>query len=518
MPSSGEAKLPVVRAQSWRQRADRSLTQVLWFAALASICVLVAVALRRVSYPFELEWMEGAMVDHVRVVLSGEPLYHAPSIEHTPFLYTPLYHYLGAGLAKLFGVSFTLLRSISILATLASLALIGWIVLAETQSRLAAVVAAGLFAASYGLTGFWLDIARADSLCLALVLGAVATARFGESTRAHLATAVLLVLAFFTKQTALALAIGPLAYLVAKDWRRGLGAVAVFVVLLGGIVGWLDARSGGWFTFYVFEIGSSHPFLWDRWHQLWVDFFWNPVAVSALLAALAFVGPALWTKGRRVWAFYLLLCITSAGSAYLSLLHKDGFVNVLIPAYAMLSLVVGPGLSWVLAERERMDRVSGASVGLFTKLAILVGFALLAYQPQRALPTEQDEPACTAMIQVLRDQPGEILVLGTGYYGALAGHPEIHAHAMGLADVFKSDAQPVRAQLLDDLVRSLRSRRFAAVVSGRALSLLPPEIGTELGRSYRRERQLFPPDARAACWPKVGFANRPEQLWVARPQ
>ncbi len=516
MPSSGEVKRAEVRAPSSSQKVDGWLTQALWVAALVPTCILFAVALRRVGHPFELEWMEGAMVDHVRVVLSGESLYRAPSLHHTPFIYTPFYYYLSAGLAKLFGLSFALLRAISTVATAGSLALIVLLVFGETKSRLSAVVAAGLFAGTYGLTGFWMDLARADSLCLLLVLLALCCARFGESTRAHLATAGLLFLAFFTKQTALALAIGPLGYQLAKDWRRGLGAVATFAVLVGGGVLWLEVSSDGWFSFYVFEVASGHPFLWHRWHQLLVDFFWNPVAVSALFALLAFVGPALWNQGCRLWAFYLCLCVTSAGSAYLSLLHKDGFVNVLIPAYAMLSVVVGLSLSWVLQQAKQMKRARGSTAGRFAKLAILIGLVLLAYQPRRALPTAEDVAAGNSMLGVLRNQPGEILILGTGYYGALAGHPELHAHTMGLVDVFKSDAQPVRAKLLDELVTSLRDRRFAAVVTGRSLSLLPPEVGAELGRSYLRDRQLFPPWARAACWPKAGFANRPEQLWVAR--
>ncbi len=517
MPSTGEVKRPLMRVKSSGEKVDGWLTQLLWVAALVPICVLFAVALRRIDHPFELEWMEGAIVDHLRVVLSGEPLYRQPSVDHTPFIYTPFYYYLGAGLAKLLGVSFTLLRAISTLATAGSLLLIAAVVFAETRSRLSAAVAAGLFAGSYGLTGFWMDIARADSLCLLLVLLALWTARFGESTGAHLATAGFLFLAFFTKQTALALAIGPLGYQLAKDWRRGLGASAAFVVLVGGSVLWLDHRSQGWFSFYVFGVASGHPLVWPSWHRLLIDFFWNPVAVSVLFALLAFIGPAISTQGRRVWAFYLVLCLTSAGAAYLSLLHKDGFVNVLMPAYAMLSVVVGLSLGWVLQQSEQMERAAGATVGIFAKLSILIGLALLAYQPRRALPTAADVAAGNEMLAALRERPGEILMLGTGYYGALAGHPEPRAHTMGMVDVFKSDARPVRAKLLVELLTRLKQRRFATVVTGRSLSLLPPEVGAALHRHYQRGGSLFPPWAQAACWPKAGFANRPEQLWVVRP-
>jgi hypothetical protein len=43
----------------------------------------------RVGYPFELEWMEGAMADHVCRVLDGKLIYTAPAYDHVAFLYHP---------------------------------------------------------------------------------------------------------------------------------------------------------------------------------------------------------------------------------------------------------------------------------------------------------------------------------------------------------------------------------------------------------------------------------------------
>ena len=35
----------------------------------------------RVRYPFELEWLEGTSIDHVRTILAGKPLYARPSLD-----------------------------------------------------------------------------------------------------------------------------------------------------------------------------------------------------------------------------------------------------------------------------------------------------------------------------------------------------------------------------------------------------------------------------------------------------
>ena len=54
-------------------------------AGSAGYLVLYAVlAALRVRYPFDLEWLEGAMVDHVRTILEGRPLYPEPSLDVHP--------------------------------------------------------------------------------------------------------------------------------------------------------------------------------------------------------------------------------------------------------------------------------------------------------------------------------------------------------------------------------------------------------------------------------------------------
>ena len=61
------------------------------------------IALWRLSFPSEIEWMEGGMVAHAARLLSGEPIYAAPSVDFVPFFYTPGYPALLAELAPLVG-------------------------------------------------------------------------------------------------------------------------------------------------------------------------------------------------------------------------------------------------------------------------------------------------------------------------------------------------------------------------------------------------------------------------------
>src|SRR5260221_7420005 len=91
---------------------------------LAYLGAYIAIALLRMRFPFELEWMEGANLGHVDRVLRGLPLYVRPGIEFTPFIYPPFYFVVAAWVAKLIGPGFLPLRLVSFLASLGCFGLI----------------------------------------------------------------------------------------------------------------------------------------------------------------------------------------------------------------------------------------------------------------------------------------------------------------------------------------------------------------------------------------------------------
>ena len=66
------------------------LSGLLAAGSLISIAMYLVVAVVRIRYPFELQWMEGGSVDHVRRVLHGQSIYQAPSVDFVSFAYPPL--------------------------------------------------------------------------------------------------------------------------------------------------------------------------------------------------------------------------------------------------------------------------------------------------------------------------------------------------------------------------------------------------------------------------------------------
>jgi hypothetical protein len=111
--------------------------------SLAPTLVYLFVALHRIGYPYELEWLEGGAVEIASRVAHGQAIYVAPSIHYVPYPYTPLYFWVTGTVARFTGVGFLPLRLVSLLSSLGACGLLARIVWRETGDMVAGVVAPG---------------------------------------------------------------------------------------------------------------------------------------------------------------------------------------------------------------------------------------------------------------------------------------------------------------------------------------------------------------------------------------
>ncbi|MCW3036393.1 MAG: hypothetical protein JWM17_1705, partial [Actinobacteria bacterium] len=138
----------------------RVLGFVLGVFAAGAVAVFAVLAVRRAVYSYQIEWLEGGAVEHVRRILQGRQLYPAPGIDFVAYPYPPLYFLLSSGVALVTGVGYLPMRIVSIVASLASMGLLYAIVRREGGARWCGLVAAGLFAAGFRVTGGFYDVAR----------------------------------------------------------------------------------------------------------------------------------------------------------------------------------------------------------------------------------------------------------------------------------------------------------------------------------------------------------------------
>ena len=382
---------PTVRsAVSWKERfSNADVADILEFmvcaVAAAYLIAYVAIALNRITYPFDLEWMEGATVDHVNRILVGQRIYVRPSLDFVPFLYPPLYYYISAAVSRVTGIGWFPLRFVSLISSGVCFWLIYRLVKRETGSWYAGLVAVGTFAATYRLGGAWLDIARVDSLFLALLLAALYVARFAESRRSWALAGALLALSALTKQTALMIAVPLLLYAAAVDWRGAIALALGFGGLFAAATAGLYARHGGWYIYYVFglpvriqEVGGIRANFWRK------DILAGmPVAAAVTFGYLA----SRRALRSRPTLFYAALTVALLGSSWASRLHVGAYDNVLIPAYAALAILFALGLHDL---SQHASLAGTGSMRTFIAAMCLVQLAALAYNPRAQMPTKHD--------------------------------------------------------------------------------------------------------------------------------
>jgi len=219
----------------------------------------------RLTYRYDLDFVEDSVLMQSLRVADGQPVYIAPNADFNPHVYMPLFFWLGGLVVKAVGPSLEALRAISLAATLVTTAVIYLVARREGERRWLGLVCAGLYLGGYRINGFWYDVIRVDALFVALLVSGLAVGLYAGRSRGRLALAgLLLALSFLTKQTGLMVGAGLGVMLLVAIGRRAWWFIGPLLVLALAPILVLNAATQGWFFYHVFTIGSADPIEFGR--------------------------------------------------------------------------------------------------------------------------------------------------------------------------------------------------------------------------------------------------------------
>ncbi len=550
------------------ERARRMLVLLPWLAfgaaGLYQIAMLAIAIAGRVAYPYDLEWMEGGMLHHALRIQEGHSLYAPPSIDFIPYLYTPLYPALLAILGKIFGLGYTLGRTISVLSLLvmagvafATIVPASGATLTNThglpRARLiatrfarrfvsvaqpiawcGAMLSLGLFAAIYPFVEGWFDIVRADTLFLAMATAALAAmprlCHGPEGWRGHARVAgggAMLALAFFCKQTGIFYVVLGGAIVAVINWRKITAYVlAAGAIGLGGTQA-MNASTNGWFWTYISKIHRAHDFNMDRFWKSFGNILWHFPAMTIVVAVGLGALAVTYARTRELPAASKAFILWSSAFALSTLVGAIGWgtefahFNAYMPAFLHGALAAGAALpllaqcaAGLRTHQRTTENDTSATTAVDTRIARLVaGLAAAAlaftciharWSPSRFIPTDHDRAAGDALIKRLKALDGEVWMPSHPWYLELAGK-EPFVHRMGVKDVTTRQTRTVAG--LDD---ALAHHRFTAVVmDNRDLFLELPALTAQYHPALK-----LPESER----PKVytGAAVVPDTVWLPR--
>jgi len=479
--------------------------------------VVFATSAARVPYPYENEWLEGGTLLHVHRILNGEEIYCQPSYAFVAYPYGPVYFYACAALSAIIGLGFTPLRLVSLAASAGTVLLIFLLVKSRSRRLDVALIAAGLYAATYVLSGTWFEVARVDALFLFFFIAAAFLLGTRSARWPDVAAGLLLALSCLTKQT-LAVLAGPLMlWLAVEDWRRALrvGATAAAAFAAGTALSMV--ASDGWYWYYVVTLPSRHG-LFDR-SDLWfyLRFWWEdilrPLPILALLVGALTVTRLVARQTRRAVMFELSLLVGALAVSWVGRLNV-GFDNVLMPAYAGLAIVLGLGLGWLLGE----GRVMGPRpVALTVPVAlglVIAQLVALRFDPRQCLPSDADRQAGQALVEKLADMPGEVVVSAHPYLLLLAGKPT-HAHQaafMTFLGGFGGGTDALGRAVLDEMAGDIAAKRYSAIILDGPSKPGASSWFVPLEGHYRLAGEVF--DDPEVFMPVTGAPRQPRYILV----
>lgn len=461
------------------------LRAVCYALAACGLSLLALTIAARIGSIWPLEWMESASLQHALLLWSGEHVYIPPSADFIPFVYPPLSYLPMALSSRLFGPSLIAARVPSVLALALSLWCIGRTLARETDEPAIGWLGAGLYALGFGYTGAFADLARVDSLFIALVLLAAERLSAGALGSAL----VWLALSCLAKQHGLVFLSAVSLGVYLRDGRAALGRLSAAWGFLAVCSLGLAAASGGWYWRYVFAVPAGHGIV----PSLLASYLAVDVCVYLPLFALCCVLPLIRrSRAPSLWELWLLagLCASALGRA-----HPGGDDNVRLPGFAFLVLVGTLGFAELYAS-ARSNAVRGVwLVALTLQAAVLV-------QPPAAHAPRPDHARGFETLQAALVRCGEGNPSVALDHALLTGHPFLHT--MALSDLRTSSDRTLAREATAALLERLAGPDAPAAL---AVSASFEELDARL-----RERYLLCEEVSA--WPMpTGYSPGPTRVY-----
>lgn len=461
------------------------------------------------------EITRGTILETVRRLLHGLPLYPSPSANFVPLAYNPLFPVLAAAFASVLGATPATLRLTAIVGSAGCWLIIFLAVRHETRSTGFGLLAAGLFAGAYAAFDCYLDYAQSDSWMLFCALLGLYVLQITRARKWNVLAIVLLCAAFWFKQVGALFAIAGVSYVT---WRDGPFRAAPYW-MVAGICGPLayfllgPRVFGKEFLYYTYEVPAA-------WTTFNLREFGRPAEYFLLhwpvLASVSVIGAVRALRIRRelnVWTLSFPFVILTAILG--SLDYSEN--NVYMPLdvwFIVLALTLLAG--WTRSG-ERGDRGSPTRTmrNALAIGAVATSFAVNFYAPRSVLVPRGAWRAYHALVEQVGQLEGLVYMPSVGQLPTL--RLPIPVHWVPLEDLVRG---PGRNEANSPLVRAilrplLNPHGKAYIFTDRPLESQPVlaflksdyVLIADMGKRYESLRAM-PGRYSGNTWPRYLYAYR----------
>ncbi len=420
---------------------------------------------------------------------NGKPIYAFPTIDYVAQIYGPFYLYLSKLLISFSQINLPNIRLVSVISNI-SLPVVFFFILrsisrvemAKFKTVLATLLFSGLYFVSYDFTGYWLDLAKVDSLLNFWILLSILIYIWILKSEVNFRL-LLLLFAFawvcsefiFIKQSLLVL---PFLYFVLIFFFKNRKVAFVylfFYLFLQSFLLWNEIRElDNYYLFFNFILPSLHP-LSERYFLKEVLILIIPqfILICAFeiitFNKIKFQFDKYWRHilNERVYYSLILIFLSLISIGILGRMKHGGFVNSFLYAYCVLTAIS------VFLLYFHWETISNflmlSQFALFALL--LLQFKLLQYSPHRvyksylkltSIETEYQQKFC--------DIPGVILYEKLSFMGKVYCNKRPFFTLYSATDLLPSD--PFVVPLIEEYKNSFKNRIYDRLILEEAESEL----------------------------------------------
>lgn len=370
--------------------------------AVAAIGFMIFLWFNHITFPLNLDLMEGTILQHVKQVASSQFIYSDPTPAFVPFAYNPLYYVLSIPFVKLLGLSVPVLRLVAILAMFGIGAMIFVVVKEATTSNWWAIIAVGLFAIAYRAMDSNLDNAHADGWFVFSALVGTYVISKNRSYIYNLLGVAILVASFWFKQHGVIFVFGGLAYLLWRDgWVRSIG-YGLVAALLGG-VGYLfvgPVLFGPEFQYFTYQV----PRQWSEVTILTFLRYIRHILLNYPILAFFSALDTVWRVRSKylrptIWHFQFIAALLTG---VMGSLDPGSANNVYIPMGVLFIIMGTIGIYEVTKHVPVVKRHS------LQDLAFITCFAVFMYAPATEIVSSQVGQVYQDFISTLKGLNGQV--------------------------------------------------------------------------------------------------------------
>jgi hypothetical protein len=381
----------------------------------------------------DIEWLEGSLLYQAFRFAHGLPVYDSPRLGYFSLAYPPLYFLAVGGFGRIFGIDYTVARSLSIAGFALACVSAGWSIARDATPGLRALLVlliCGAMAATFPATGGWYDHVRVDSLAMGFLgCAVVLVERIDNSWRWSLLAGLMLTAVVFTQHSYMLCICWLIGFSIFRYGRAGryLAAVSLTSAVAGLVI--LLIASRGWFWTWMVQL-ANHEI---RPRRLLLGAHLVLADAPYLIILPLLTACAIWRRSLRARSFqWLGLLASSVPLSLLTFAKVGGYLNDLIPM-----LLTAP-VSMVAVTLDVADslRVKYATWGRIATVAMVALFLVTrGFAADRYLPSTDDWSKARLLNDFISSLDGRVLVPSHPFLAVRNGKGDEQLSVMGYWDL-----------------------------------------------------------------------------------